>query len=647
MVTEEQFETATDKALYWTASFYVAPTALPTEVRQALRAGLAVHVDDPASIGSKQAAHRASSSLSEAIEPLFNDIADRERLGRVDDYLFAATDDNAASEIQIRSPDEIEWETEGVSFKATPGSLGPQTVRSRRFWFVHKNAAVSWHLSFRADYEHTPAHFYFMSMMQKVLAPKEFRPPHGAHMTEVKVHAPLNGHTGIDPLDKVTIAEDGMPEQPFWVVVARWFQLDAKVLFDRLSGSREWRRSELGASADLFGDLVRYEPFLEIPGLKMPRFRFMFFFQDAEFFRRLLPPTDPTTGRRIPRASMVLEGCYVPFLEQLESRYRPNGPGRRSVALDDDYWQWVKTRPDYAEFKDEDTELFYKMKESIPAWEEDHRPDCLAYLFLAGFNQNIIDFMNQDASEVLDSIDPIYPSNDNQETEGFFVRFGNARAMTTYVRSSRSLESGNDYIGTCPYAFLIHVLTLHNEFLARDYEQETDRLIKNVERDIQSKLHSDAAERFYEFRLGAYANHFKDKYENVFRYDTEADVFAALEKRRGTERKMAYLDGIIANLEKQTGDSEARISKREDRSITFAVAAVGAFGLFGVLLQIDTMLVGDASRPRFSDLGRRWEVRLVVLSLLGSAAALVPLLWVLSGDLRRRLRRRPRSSGRG
>ena len=46
------------------------------------------------------------------------------------------------------------------------------------------------------------------------------------------------------------------------------------------------------------------------------------------------------------------------------------------------------------------------VKHHIPAFEA-HRADCLDYLFLAGFNQNIIDFMNQDTSEILDSIDPI------------------------------------------------------------------------------------------------------------------------------------------------------------------------------------------------------------------------------------------------
>lgn len=88
----------------------------------------------------------------------------------------------------------------------------------------------------------------------------------------------------------------------------------------------------------------------------------------------------------------------------------------------------------------------------IPAFERG-RAGCLDYLFLAGFNQNIIDFMNQSTSEILDSIDPIYPDSDEQSDERFFVRYANHRAMVTYVPKSRSLETGNDYIGTCPMRF--------------------------------------------------------------------------------------------------------------------------------------------------------------------------------------------------
>jgi hypothetical protein len=368
----------------------------------------------------------------------------------------------------------------------------------------------------------------------------------------------------------------------------------------------------------------------------MPRFRFMFFFQDQEFFRRLLPPIDPETGKPTPRALLVQERCYVPFLKKIEEFESPDGA---VVDMGADYWDWVLTRPDYVKLRLETPELRDALKREIPAWEDDTRPDCLQYLFLSGFNQNIIDFMNQDASEIQDSTDPIYPKTEDQISERFFVRFANARALTTYVRASRSLEAGNDYIGTCPYAFLIHVLALHNEFLARDYERSTLELIDRVNGFNRRERWSEAAEEFYEFRTGVYASYFNHRYANVFRYDTEADVFSEVEQRRGTERKTKYLEGIVANLEKQTGDLEARVQKREDKTFTFAVSAVGLFGLFQLLLQIEQMWEdeeGFATTP--------WELPAVMIALAGSGMVLIVFAVIVWNNLREQ--RRKRAGGR-
>src|SRR5262249_26319794 len=153
---------------------------------------------------------------------------------------------------------------EGVRFESSPGQIGPQPMRLRRFWYVHKNGSVSWHLSFRIDYDHTPAHFYFISMLQKVLAPKEFRPGGPRITADLRVHAPPPGGTGIAPLDVVKVSAPGLADVSFWEAVAHWFGIDAPDLFDRLTGSSAWREKH-PQPADLFGALVRREPFIEIP----------------------------------------------------------------------------------------------------------------------------------------------------------------------------------------------------------------------------------------------------------------------------------------------------------------------------------------------------------------------------------------------
>jgi hypothetical protein len=165
------------------------------------------------------------------------------------------------------------------------------------------------------------------------------------------------------------------------------------------------------------------------------------------------------------------------------------------------------------------------------------------------------------------------------------VRFANQRAMLTYVRASRSLESGNDYIGTCPYAFLIHVVSLHNEFLTRDYERAAFSLVERVAAlNRRGKLRK-AADAFYDFRMRDFADYHRDLYMNVFRYDTERDVFESMEKLRGTDRKGTYLGQLIDNLESQTRDREARISKDDESAMNLMLGALGMFGFFQLVFE--------------------------------------------------------------
>lgn len=190
-------------------------------------------------------------------------------------------------------------------------------------------------------------------------------------------------------------------------------------------------------------------------------------------------------------------------------------------------------------------------------------------MFLAGFNQNIIDWLNQDTSEILDSIDPIYPTAEVQADERFFVRFANHRGMITYVAGSRSLEIGNDYIGTCPYAFLIHVLALHNEFLARDHEQRSAREIERIDAEVQAlrSTHISQAVRarslkletaINDLKLDSYRKYERHRYLNIFRYDTEAMVFDRLAELRGTDWRGLAMSRALDTLEEYASDIDRR-----------------------------------------------------------------------------------------
>ncbi len=675
--TDDEFESVEDHQVYWTASFYIAEPRIPRCVAKILH--------DSKELRVKNAADPASRALADAMNPLFNDISDRERAGHIDDLMFAvgkpAPDPGAKPDghspklvwrdteewIGIDMPADIHWETEGIKTTASPpGDFGPQKVRVRRFWYVHRNGALSWHISFRLDYgpkdqqtrdrvkqdralgipfedrTHSPSLLYFLSRLQKVLAPKEFAPnaeePVRAgfrvHRNPLDEREAKSGEppVGIEPIDTTLVKRIGRNDAAtplklgdpgvvtFWKQVSEWFADDHKNLFgylcagwDKTLASAHRRRYE-EIRDDPFEALVGVEPFLEVPGLMMPRFRYMFFFVDYTFFNRLMPPLAADGVRLLQRAKFVHPNCYAFYLQRNEDATDYTKKQRQLDPVT--YWKPVLNRDsgqEFAEIKPRLKELYDSLGDEVglddnkqrltfdvwlttvwlksykadkPAWTDDKRPDCINYLFLAGFNQNIIDFMAQDASEILDSLDPVYPDADDESGERFFVRYATPRGFITYVSASRSLESGNDWIGTCPYAFLIHTLALHNEYLARDYEINTESMITRIRSDNDNGRTWDAVQKFYEFRMGEYSDYARNRYGKVFRYDTEAKVFSEVEQRRGIERKTDYLNTIVENLEKQTSDLQARLQKREDRLVTYAVGGVGLFGLFSFIFDV-------------------------------------------------------------
>lgn len=562
------FEKCEDRSMYFTLSLYI------TEKRVTKALGKRLSPDD---LRSFQKDYHGSQRLRNGVEPLFNDIADRERLNRVDDFLLDTLCPTAGEFLDVEVPDTIEWMTEGRRFISKPPGLSKtRKVRVRRFWYTHSNGAIGYHLSFRYNYEHTPGDFFFLSLMQKLAAPKEFEikgeVPEGAAIR------PTDAQTGIAPFDSVKVKTAGGTPASFWHYVRDAFNADADDLFRRLKAHRPDPKAAATA-APTFGNLVAEAPFIELPGLVMPVSRLLFFFEDKTFFRRLLPEVDPATEKPTPRSLMVQEGCYAPYQTELAACEGEAVKGVPQFELGKSFWDWVVNRPDYDGFTDEQ---IAEARKKIPAMESRKREDCLQYLFLAGFNQNIIDFMNQDPSEILDSTDPIYPSTEQQAAERKFARFANPRALITFVEKARSLEAANDFIGTCPYAFMIHAVSMHNEFMTREYERSAFELIGDVETLGNKGKLKRAAGKFYAFRTGDYAAYYRDRYTNIFRYDTERDVFDSMMQLRGIERRNDYIEKLISNLESQTHDREARIKQDDEKLLTAGLGALGIFGFFQV-----------------------------------------------------------------
>ncbi len=536
-------EEALDRTLYWTLSFYI-----PVE-RLARRPGPArvIPVDD------------RSAKLRDAIEPLFNDIADRSRLGRIEDSLFAGGEPERRV---FRMPAAVCWTTEGTTFRVDiPESHRSREVGLRRFWYLHGNGSLSWHLGFSVYYgsdldrdlaQNSPSTYYFLSLLQKLAWPKEFRCSAQGTTTDELV--------GIDVL-----GDDGAG-MPFWEFVLGCYERDRGLL--------RWLHPDL--VADAFDAVVPHFDSIEVPGLRCRDSRSLFFVRDSGFFS-LIQPKD-ADGNLTSRRSHVADADFRQYPELIARQIRAQ-PGPQ-VVLGADYWQSVL---------------------GGGVAEEAHRR--LACLFLAGFNQNIIDFTNQEASEVLDSLDPIYPNSDEQMEEGFFIRYANPRAMITYVPRSRTLEVGNDHIGTCPYAFLIHVLSMHNEALTRAQERATFEAIHEIGRltavgesdGKNGRKYFEAAEKVInKVRLDAFHVYERHRYINPFRYDTERDVFEELERLRGTSRlKLAY-EGALASLEEHNRDlarmlqeKDADRTERQDRLLSVLFGIFGISGVIQVAYQAD------------------------------------------------------------
>ena len=263
------FEECEDRSVYFTLSLYVSQKKVTAALGRDL---------DPETVRAFQPSYRGSKRLRDAVEPLFNDIADRERLGAVDDFLLDTLCPQNGEFIEVTAPDEIAWSTEGRRFIATPPGLGKtRTLRVRRFWYTHANGAIGYHLSFRYNYEHSPGEFYFLSLLQKAAAPKEFeaspRPPGSPPWRAT------DDRTGIVPLDLLRVKSPRGADQSFWQYVRDAFDLDAEDLFGKLP--REETRQRTPPLPPTFDALVAEAPFIEVPGLVMPVSRLLFFFEDA------------------------------------------------------------------------------------------------------------------------------------------------------------------------------------------------------------------------------------------------------------------------------------------------------------------------------------------------------------------------------
>ena len=595
--------------------------------------------------------------LQGAINPLFNDIADRARLGRIEDHLFAA---GAADNLKFVLPDRVNWSTEGQNFEVpTAEDERKFDLYVKRFWYLHGNGSMSWHVSFDVNYRDwrfdaaleaktLPHALYLLSLMQKLAYPKEREIP--PNIAEVQS----------DTLFNLTIEDAGLDDGDcrFWSVIKHWFAADKDLLAALYKGkAKNWE-------PDWFQYLCPHMAINEIPGLFCVDTRSNFFIQDKQFFDLIQPKSEKAenVGELVERRTRILDPAfehYPALIEKYGHKDPTNdNPGSTAIILGANYWRAM-----LAEGAGKSPNHDGGTAQEIDKLGPQSR---LLYLFLAGFNQNIIDWTNQEASEVLDSLDPIYPKSDEQLEEGFFIRYANQRCLITYVQRSRTLEVGNDFIGTCPYAFLIHVLAMHNERLTRDQEKLAFAVVEKVNSYITQaqKKQSDRepgvgalvqeAEAWINwYRMATFEHFDRHRYVNPFRYDTERDVFEELEKLRGTsqlekalEKALGALDESTRDLERVRAEAEreqerqddrARIIEKEetdaqkqaqDRLLALLFGIIGISGVGQLIFNWYDYLVPQGRQPtRLTETVIFWsELGIAALLLVGVPAVIVMYL---------------------
>ena len=218
-----------DRTLYWTLSLHIDRGRLPEKFHAQFH---------PRNKLAVQNAYCQSATLRDAMEPLFNDIADRERLSEVGDYLLDVPGARQGEWLEITIPGTVVWTTEGTSFAAELGAAQRRLLRCRRFWYVHQNGSLSYHTSFCLKYEHTPADYYFIALLQKIVAPKECAAQRGGPGAAARPITVGDGATGLFPLDRVLVRRlneatgtwDGLV--PFWHYVRNRFDAHARDLLD-------------------------------------------------------------------------------------------------------------------------------------------------------------------------------------------------------------------------------------------------------------------------------------------------------------------------------------------------------------------------------------------------------------------------------
>ncbi len=533
-----------------------------------------------------------SGALQRAIGPMFDDISDRERNLFVKDFLLDTPnapglaepgEHNICALVDLALPcADVHWTTEGALTRVVLPSQGAEIrfdgVRCRAFWMAHSNDALSYHLSFEVPFVHDLAGYYGLALLQKLFFPTEET-------------AWVLGEGGWRACAPGTSAADAPTLMTFMEAL---FESHVGDLFAALRAPRPGD----AAPARFAGlDVARFAAHAwqglvlnpgggpagppQMQGLWLSsasRRRLLVLLRDRRSFDVIDRMREEASPLKHFSALSAVGGCYQAsaVLAHLRTHAGPDADGRDTCA------------------------------------------DMLCAVFLSGFFQNIVDFLEQDGLEVFDGLSPLYPDDDGGAANEGYLLYAAPKAIYEVVRSSRSLDgAGRAWLGTCPYLFLVHVTAFHNESIVRAYERRVTELTRELERlgvkagEVEHAAFGEAFRCIREFRLRTFEQVHKHLSFNIFRYETEKAFFRGIEAVRGVDARKAYWDGVLEHLTETIDALKDDRVARYGNTIAVLGSVLAVLGLIQLWLAVFKLEV---------DLPLAWN--LAGLALLSAALGL-------------------------
>jgi hypothetical protein len=202
---------------------------------------------------------------------------------------------------------------------------------------------------------------------------------------------------------------------------------------------------------------------------------------------------------------------------------------------------------------------------------------------LAGLTQNVLDYQEQDAEEIDDSLA-------NGLRIGSDITFVSKALAVKFCKQSRVTREMRHVVGGSPYWMLVQLVMAHNEALLSNLSEAIDADFdhtgmmqslldpKNTQ-DLEASQQRLRQALKRRIRLAYYI-------PNLFRYPTEQRLYLLYSKARGLELRQEYLVSSEAAWDSAVREVDAVTEEKSNRRLNMILVALGIVQIGGVLAAI-------------------------------------------------------------